>query len=518
MAEPQISPTGHRFTARSATFIGALTFAARIVERLGAFGQIALIASVYGSGFVSDRYFVASIGPLVVGAVAGEALSANVLPALVRRGGEARFVAAAFWLASSALLIVTALYAAAAWMIVDIAAPAGSTRVGVWWMFAPVAPLLGASGLLSGVLTYHERYVWPPFRAAIATVAGFVLTGAVVVFTHDLVWVAAAVTSGYALSFLALVLEVRRVAGAAAFGRPHRDASADVLRSAHGLPAPIIGGLLGGQVFVLLERTFAASIGVGSVSTLAYARGVVFTPAIVAQSIALGVYPGMLRAYEARALGSVRAAYEQGLRLTLFLGLAGGGLFALFGRATVHVLLERGAFDPRATSQAGAVLSVFSLALVGTMLMVFVARLFYAVNYFRAVVWTQTVALVVYLSIALPLRSLWGASGLALAFGIAEMIGASFGVVLAGRRIELGLSRLGRAVVAPAVLNALPVAGALVIVRASLDGASVDTDWVRLAIGATLDALGIATVLWMVAWPEVDLIKRRVRRLWRPGT
>ena len=59
---------------------------------LGAFGQIALIASAYGSSYIADRYFIASIVPLIIGSIAGEALSANILPALVRRDREEELV------------------------------------------------------------------------------------------------------------------------------------------------------------------------------------------------------------------------------------------------------------------------------------------------------------------------------------------------------------------------------------------------------------------------------------------
>ncbi len=513
MPERHSVPSGQRFTRRSATFIGAFTFAARIVERLGAFGQIALIASVYGAGFLSDRYFIASIGPLIIGAIAGEALSANILPALVRRNGDPRLVAAAFWLATGSLLVITAVYLVVAWLVVRVASPAGSTGVGMWWAFAPVGPLLALSGYLSGVLTYHERYVWPPFRAAIATVAGFLLTAAVVVFTHDLTWVAGAVSGGYALSLAALLVEIRRVAGAGALGRPTKAAVLEAFALRAGLAAPVLGGLLGGQVFVLLERALGSTIGVGAVSTLSYARGVVFTPVIVAQSIALGVYPGMLRAYEADDLDQVRASFERGLRITLFLSFVAASLFALFGDETVEVLLQRGAFDPAAARRAGIVLAAFSLALVGTMVMVFVARIFYAVAYFRAVVWTQLVALGIYLVVAFPLRAAWKTTGLALAFGVAEVIGATAGVVLAGRKITLPLRTALVSMLLPAILGALPVAAALAVTRLLLDRTPADSSYLRFGVAVAVAAVAATAILWTSGWPEVGPLKRRLRQL-----
>jgi peptidoglycan biosynthesis protein MviN/MurJ (putative lipid II flippase) len=513
MTERPSVPSGQRHTRRSATFIGAFTFAARIVERLGAFGQIALIASVYGSGFLADRYFIAAIGPLIIGAIAGEGLAANVLPALVRREGERqKLVAAGFWLAVGALLVVTAAYLAVAWLVVRIAAPAGSTGVAVWWAFAPIGPLLALSGYLAGVLTFHERYVWPPFRAAIATVAGFALTGLVVIFTHDLTWVAAAVSAGYAISFVALVVEVRRVAGRGALGRPTNAFIKEAFGLRGGLAAPVLGGLLGGQAFVLLERALASTIGVGAVSTLSYARGVVFTPVIIAQSIALGVYPGMLRAFEASDLDQVRRSFVRGCRLTVFLSLATASLFVLFGRDTIDVLLERGAFDPSAARRAGAVLGAFSLALVGTMVLVFVGRVFYAVSYFRGVVWAQLIALVVYAALALPLRAEWKMTGLAVAFGLAEVVGAAAGLVMAGRRIALPVRSAFVEMLAPAFVRAAPVAAGLLLSRVIEDRLALDSSYVRLGIALVVGGALTAGMLWSAGWPEVGPIKRRLLR------
>jgi putative peptidoglycan lipid II flippase len=497
------------FTRRSATFIGSFTLAARIVERLGAFALIVLVASVYGSSSIADRYFIASITPLIIGAVAGEALSANILPALVRTTGEPRrLVAAGFWLAGGMLVLATIGYLVIAAVIVRSTSPAGSSALAVWIAFAPVAPLLGLSGYLSGVLTYFERYVWPPFRSSIATVSGFLLTLVVIAFTRDVAWVAAAVTGGYALSFAALAFEIRGAAGRGGLARLDRAAIAEAVSFRGGLTAPIVGGLLGGQVFVLLERTLAASVGVGAVAALSYARGVVFTPLILAQAIALGLYPGMLRAYEARSLEHVRGSLVRGLRLTLFTALALAAFFAMYGRETADVLLERGEFGAHAASEVGSIIAAFSLALVGSMLMVFVARIFYAIDYFRAVVWVQVWALVLYAAIALPLRDVWGTTGLGLAFGIAEVSAATFALMLSFGRVGLDRSdAIARAVI-PAAGRASIVAAAVGLVRLAL---ASEPRGVRMAVAVLVGlALG-AAVLWRADWPELARVKVRLR-------
>jgi putative peptidoglycan lipid II flippase len=503
-----------RFTVRSATYIGSFTLAARVVERLGAFAQIVVIASIYGSSFIADRYFIASIVPLIIGAILGEAFSANILVALVREGRDAAsLVAAGFWLATGLLTLVSAAYVAAAAVAVWLEAPAGSTELSVWLAFAPIGILLGLSGYLSGVLTYFERYAWPPFRSAIATVGGFGLMLLVLVFTRDLVWVAAAVTTGYAASFLALLVETRRAAGRGVFGFPPGPAFANAFAFRRGLGWPVLGGLLGGQVFVLLERALASTIGVGAVSTLSYARGVAFTPMIVSQSIALGIYPGLLRAYEAGEHGYVRGSLMRGFRLTLFLALVLGGFFALFGPETIDVLLERGAFDPRDSHRVGTVLALLSLALVGSMLMVFFARVFYALDYFRAVAWTQLCALVVYVAIALPFRATWGVSGLAAAFGVAEIAGAVVALTLAARRTSLSAAQL-REVALPAAFRAALVLGVLGLLKLAFAGGALDSSsLLRFALALLALAGACLAVLWTSGWPELVRVKLVLRRL-----
>ena len=91
-----------RPTSRSASFIGSLNLAGRILERLGAFGQIILIAAALGATTSADLYFIASIGPLMIGGIVGEALYATVLPSFARSEGETtvELARAGFWVSS----------------------------------------------------------------------------------------------------------------------------------------------------------------------------------------------------------------------------------------------------------------------------------------------------------------------------------------------------------------------------------------------------------------------------------
>ncbi|HWX09901.1 MAG TPA: lipid II flippase MurJ, partial [Gaiellaceae bacterium] len=188
--------------------------------------------------------------------------------------------------------------------------------------------------------------------------------------------------------------------------------------------------------------------------------------------------------------------------------------FLLFGADTIDVLFRRGALDVRAADRSGTLLAAFSLALLGSMLLVMLARVFYAIGYFRAVVWTQVWALVVYAVLALPLRAAWGTTGLAIAFGIAETSAGAYAVVLAGRRSRLKPRTALTSAVLPALLRVLPIAAALGGVRLAAGALGGHHPLARVAIGlAAGGVVGIA-VLWQSGWPEVGPVKRRLRRLY----
>jgi peptidoglycan biosynthesis protein MviN/MurJ (putative lipid II flippase) len=504
---------------RSSTYISTFALAGRGVERLAQFFQIVLVASVYGSALEADVYFAASIVPIMIGTIVGESLASSLLPSLVRRRADvAGLVAAGFWWSVGLIGILTALYVAALVPVVHWRFDGDYGHLAPWLAFAPVGLALGLSAFLGAVLLQLERYALAALRVAAAAVAALAATGSVIVFTHDLVWVAAAVSLGYLLSFALLATEVGRALGIRSFGVPARADLAEARRSWRNLTAGVTSGILGGQVFVLLERLLAATFGTGGIALVSYARGAAFTPNVVGQSIAAGLYPAMMRAHEGDDRERLVQRFFHGVRLSLFAGVSFAAFFALFGENLVGFLFQRGAFGGDATDQVGRVLSAFAPALVGSMLLIFASRVFYSTDYFRAAVWSQGVALVVYLAAALPLRAAWGIAGLAAAFSVAELVAGVFALTLASRRLGLEAWPVVRRGVVPGVRLALRVALALVLFRLA-----VETRWFEvpqgwkgalMVGGSTVVFLFTATkALWQSGWPESRRLKEAAWKL-----
>ena len=502
---------GQRLTTRSASFIGTLTLAGRVLERVGAFGQILLIAAFFGATTDADLYFIASIVPLTIGGIVGEALHVSILPSLARRrdGDTEDLVRAGLWLSVGLLLAGTLAYLLAVAVVVDVAEPAGGESLAPWLAFAPIGLVLGLSAYLSAVLLRLERYVWPPFRSAVATLAGLALSAVALVLSDSVVWVALAVTAGYGVALVLLVAEVWTAAGRGSFAPPSRAALLEVAGLRRRAGTALAGGLLGGQAFVFVERSLAASLGVGGVSTISYARGVAFTPSVLAQSISLGLYPGLLRAHAQDDRTYLRARFVAGLRITLFVALCTASYVALYSGSIVDVLFARGDLTSTSLHEIDRALAAFSLAVVGSMLMIFTARIFSAVDRFRGIVLAQTIALALYVPLAFALRPVGGPAGLAVAFGIAEVAGAAYAVWSSARALGVSARELLRAV-APAAARTAAFAAALAAFRYGADPAG---GLAAAGGGLTVGGLVGLLLLWTSGWPEVSVLRRVARRL-----
>jgi putative peptidoglycan lipid II flippase len=504
-------PTGRR-TRRSASFISTVTFGGRVLERAGAFGQILLIAAFFGATTQSDLYFVASIVPLTFGSIMGEALYASVLPSLAHRPEHEidDIACAGFWISTVLLVGTTLAYAAVLAVVVPMASPAGSESLGPWLAFAPIGIFLGLGGYLSAVLLRLEHYFWPPFRSAASTIIGLGLSALALVLTDNLVWVAVAVSTGFGVALLLLALELTHAVGGGPFMVPTRTALYAVIGMRGKFTTSVTGGILGGQVFVFLERALAASLGVGAVTAISYARGVAFTPTIVAGSIALGVYPGMLRAHAAGDARMLRSTFLAGLRSILFVAVCTAAYVALYAESVTGLLFGHGKLNPDAQHEVSRALAAFSVAVVGTMLMIITARVFGAIDRFHGIVVSQGIALALYVPLALALRPGLGPAGLALAFGVAELTGATYAVLRCARYVDTSVRELLRTVVVPACGRATAVVVLLAAVHYGLDPRS---NLVEAIGGLAAGILAAGAVLWWSSWAELDGMRKFVRGL-----
>jgi peptidoglycan biosynthesis protein MviN/MurJ (putative lipid II flippase) len=507
---------GHRFAQRSASFIGILLLAGRLLERAGAFGQVLLIAVVLGSTTRADLYFIASIVPLALGNVVGEALASAILARAVRETDSwaTSILSAGLWTAFVVLGALTAVYLAAIAVLVPHTTPAGTASLLPWLAFAPVAMFFGLGTYCAAPLLHFERYVWPALRGAAATVAALGFTAITVALGGGVVWIGLSVSAGYGLALLLLLTEIVSIGRISLLAFPSRSALREVWSLWRKFLASASSGVVGGQVFVLVERVLTAPLGVGAVASISYARGVAFTPSMLSQAIAAGLYPSLLRAHAANAADYVRERFVSGLRLTLFVTVVSGSFLAIYNVAIAEALFDREAVTRSSLVSVQQCLLAFSLALLGWMLTIYSSRMFGALNLFRGLLYQELVALFVYLAIVFPLRDVAGVPGVALAYGIAQVMGGIAAVTLIARRIDLKFGSIAVESVVPAVWRAAPVAVALGAVQIGL-GTTDAPSAVVVVAGVITAAVATILVLWPADWVELDSMRGFFRRLHR---
>lgn len=510
-------------TRRSGAYIGSLNVAGRGLDRLAAFGQVIIIAAAFGAGPRADLYFLAAIAPLAIGTIIGDPLGRGFLTLVLgtRDPTRARALAASGLAVSTAFVVfVTACYLAVAYMLVRELTPVGSGDFTPWLAFGLLAPALGLSGYLGGVLLFLELYGWDAARIGSASIVGLIGLGAVAGRTDSVAWAAAAITFGYVVSVVVTLVVIGRRLGFGWFLHGTREGLRTALRAKATILSPIAGGIVGNPVIVMIERVFAATIGTGAVATLSYARGIAAAPAMLSQAIGSGAYPGLVRADADGQTVYLRRSFLAGLRLNLFVGSVFGLYVGIFGSWLSIVLLQRGSFEAASAGRAADALAAFALSTLATSVLMYVIPVLYGIGGFSGILFRSLAVFGAYVVLAPLLLLRFHEIGLAVAFSLAQMVGATLAVVLAARRLGFSLRELWIDSVWPTTRRVAVVAATLVGYRLVLPHVPLPIAWVGIArVGgsALLLAVASAIVLLTARSPESQRLRELGSRALRRG-
>ena len=177
----------------------------------------------------------------------------------------------------------------------------------------------------------------------------------------------------------------------------------------------------------------------------------------------------------------------------------------------MHVLLQRGALSAQDASAVGRSLVAFTPAIVGSMLLIVSSRAFYAIDYFRGILWSQLAVLAPYVPLALVFREAYGSTGLAAAFGVAELLGGIGGAVLAARLV--GTTWHDARPLLVLLRPSLLVVAIVLAVRLGIDRAPVSTDmepYLGALIGGVATVMAVCGYLLASDWPEAGVLRRYV--------
>jgi putative peptidoglycan lipid II flippase len=459
-ATPSDAPRGHRLY-RHAAIVSLMT----LISRISGLLQSMFLAHFLGAGAAADAFFVAFRLPNLLRRFTAEGtMTAAFLPAMAEvesQDGEAAMRrAAARFLGTLASLL-------ALFTIVVVMGMGAVVGVLVLGRLRPAASWSQQLGVLASVLT---GAVAPPAEMALTTTlarvmfpylvlvsltAGF---AALLNFKHRFA-LAASVSTFWNIAFIAFAWAALALGAPSVASSPERTAlvcSVAVLvggivqlaliwpaarrlgfgvapglhlkdaavRRTLGRMGP---GLLAAGIYpinTLLSTVLASKLPDGA-QTVLFNSGMMgeMVLGVFAMGLATASLPLLSRQSEAGNLAGMRETLGSALRATAILVVPASVGMALLARPIVTLIFERGRYDAAAAEWTAATLAFQCLGLLFAASHRIGVQALYALKDYRAPVVAAVVALVANIVLSLVLLGPLGTRGLALATGIASLLG-----------------------------------------------------------------------------------------------
>ncbi|MCD8148351.1 MAG: murein biosynthesis integral membrane protein MurJ [Clostridiales bacterium] len=194
------------------------------------------------------------------------------------------------------------------------------------------------------------------------------------------------------------------------------------MQQTYKLLVPVIIGVSVNEVNVLVDKTIASNISVGSISALSYANSLImFVQGIFAQTIATVYYPYI----------SEMVANNDGKKLTKAVNEAIGGMLLLLVPVTigcmmlsnnvVTALYGRGVFDAQAINMTSVALVGYAVGIMGYGLREVLSRVYYSTQDTKTPTINAAIGVAINIVLNLTLSRQIGIAGLALATSISSI-------------------------------------------------------------------------------------------------
>lgn len=417
----------HRRILSDTARIGALTACVKVSGAL----KTVVLARSFGAGDPVDAYLMAFLIPSFAGDVLAGAIAPSLLPILVevkeRQGNrQAQELASRVLAATIALLVVVALLTAAlSGPLLHFFAsgfpPAKlkTTQTLLLYML-PMLPLSAVTATFRTILNAEERFAMPalaPMATPIAIVAAIYLsTGPAAL--------AAGTVAGTLLEAAALAGAISRLGLSVT---PRWGDASDEVRRVFSEYRPVAASylILGGSSIV--DQSFAAALGSGSVSALNYGtRLVTVILSIGSSSLATAILPRFSKLAAGGRWQELRRAFRSLALVSLGISIPLTLLLTLFSEPLTRLFFQRGAFTSGASHLVGHV-QVFSLVQIPfSVLLVLVVRIVSSLKVNRLLFHLAVLSMILNVLFDLTLMRWLGVAGIALSTTLVHAAGLVF--------------------------------------------------------------------------------------------
>ena len=420
-----------------------------MLSRLTGLVRVAALTAALGLTSLADVYNLSNTTPnILYELVLGGVLSATLVPIFTQTNADhdddtASVLVTVSFVAITALTLLAVLLSPAINWVLALPLAAAERRrelaIGddLLALLLPQVLFYGVTTLATAMLNARRKFAAPAFApvltnlvtaAAALFVYFFVGPARGVAETRSSLWcLGLGTTAGVAAMAAVLVPALRRADVQLRWNFQPRH---PVVKQVARLSGWTVGFAMANQVALLIVLAYARRIGTGALSTYQYAAIFFQLPfGLIAVSLMTAVLPELATAARDGDDDAYRAKFREGLSLLLTFMVPAAAAFVLLGTPLVRLLLQRGAFDARATVETAKMLAGFSLGLPAFSVFIYVVRAFYARKNTRTPFVMNVVENTVNVLLLFPFVALFGRYGLSLAYSTAYWVAAALAVV-----------------------------------------------------------------------------------------
>ena len=234
---------------------------------------------------------------------------------------------------------------------------------------------IGMSGMIGSILNNFKQFIIP---ASTSLLFNFAMIGAAVIYKdkfgiYPIAW---GVTIGGFLQLLIVLPSFFKTFGAYSFRVDRKD---PYLKEIFINLMPMLIGVFGWQINVIVGQTFASYLPDGAMSALAKANSIYLLPlGVFGTTISTLIFPAMSRATAAGDTDSVKKSINGGLKLVAFLVVPSTIAFTALSNDIVKVIFGYGKFDKAAIIITAQCLLFYSFGLIFNNGMQILTRVFYS--------------------------------------------------------------------------------------------------------------------------------------------
>jgi putative peptidoglycan lipid II flippase len=512
--------------ARSTAFFSAATG----LSRIAGLAREVVAAGYFGvKGPVSAFTIAFQVPNLVRALFADAALQPAFVPVFTDLVGRRQY-REAFRLASTLLLLITmvlgaltAIFVLAAPVIIPLFAPGFKDHkqlmdltISLSRVLFPILILLGASGIVVGILNSYDRFgafAISPFFWNVTIILVLVVLEPLFSEKNRIYAYAIGILIGTAVQLAIPAWDLRNTPYrfSWSFEWRHPGVRRVLLLM---LPVTISLGLI--NFNALINSTFGSLVSDEAPAAIDKAFRLYQLPqGIFSVAIATVLFPTLARFANNREFVNLRATLANGMRQILFVLVPAAAAFLALSDPIIRLVYQRGEFGPAETTLVGTALFWFAFSLPTNGVYLLQTRTFFSLQRPWQATGLAVIDLVVSALAAAALYKPFGVGGIVAGTGIGTSA-AVFAQAYILRRTfgGLELGRLLSATIRISIASAALAAVSWVVwdVLDSALGRSTPAQIVSLGMGLTLGAGAYLAVAWMLRIAELEQILRLLRR------